>query len=112
MPRLYLHALDQLEAAEIPGTEGAFGPFFSPDGRWIGFFADNKLKKVPVSNGPPTVLGDAPNPYGGSWGTDGTIVFSPNEGRRPARIHEGGGTAAPIEVRNANGSFQAAGSVA
>ena len=104
--RLYLHALDQLEAAEIPGTEGAFGPFFSPDGRWIGFFADNKLKKVPVSSGPPTVLGDAPNPYGGSWGTDGTIVFSPNEGRRPARIHESGATVAPIDVRNANGSFR------
>lgn len=104
--RLYLHALDQLEAAEIPETERAFGPFFSPDSRWIGFFADNKLKKVAVSGGAPVVLCDAPNPYGGSWGTDGTIVFSPNEGRQPARIHEGGGVAAPIEIRNASGSFR------
>ena len=104
--RLYLHALDQLQATEIPATEGAFGPFFSADGRWIGFFADNKLKKVPVSGGSATVLGDAPNAYGGSWGTDGTIVFSPNEGRRPARIHESGGVVAPIEIRNATGSFR------
>ena len=51
--RLYLHALDQLEPAAIPATEGAFGPFFSPDGRWIGFFADHKLKKVAVSGGEP-----------------------------------------------------------
>jgi Tol biopolymer transport system component len=104
--RLYLHALDQLEATEIPATERAFGPFFSPDSRWIGFFADNKLKKVAVSGGAPIVLCDAPNPYGGSWGRDGTIVFSPNEGRRPARVREDGGVAAPIAIRNANGSFR------
>ena len=78
--QLYLHALDQLEAAPIPQTEGAFGPFFSPDGRWIGFFADNKLKKVAVSGGEPIDLCDAPNPYGGSWGTDGTILFAPTRG--------------------------------
>ena len=72
---LYLAALDQLEATPIPQTEGAFGPFFSPDGRWIGFFAENKLKKVAVSGGEPIDLCDAPNPYGGSWGTDGTILF-------------------------------------
>ena len=104
--RLYLHALDQPEAAEIPATERAYGPFFSPDSRWIGFFADNKLKKVAVAGGAPIVLCDATNPYGGSWGTDGTIVFSPQEGRRPARIHESGGVAVPIEVRNAIGSFR------
>jgi serine/threonine-protein kinase len=104
--RLYLHALDQLAAVEIPATEGAFGPFFSPDSRWIGFFADHKLKKVAVAGGAPIVLCDATNPYGGSWGSEGTIVFSPHEGRRPARIHESGGVAAPIEIRNARGSFR------
>ena len=43
--QLYLHALDQLEAAPIPQTEGAFGPFFSPDGRWIGFFAEQQAQE-------------------------------------------------------------------
>ena len=104
--RLYLHALDQLEPAAIPATEGAFGPFFSPDGRWIGFFADHKLKKVAVSGGEPIVLCDAPNPYGGSWGTDGTILFSPNEGQRPSRIHERGGVPQPIDIRNFHGSYR------
>ena len=104
--RLYLHALDQLEPAAIPATDGAFGPFFSPDGRWIGFFADNKLKKVAVSGGEPVVLCDAPNVYGGSWGSDGTILFSPNEGQRPTRIHERGGVPQPIDVRNFHGSYR------
>jgi Tol biopolymer transport system component len=104
--RLYLHALDQLAATEIPATEGAFGPFFSPDGRWIGFFAGNKLKKVAVSGGAAIDLCDAPNSYGASWGADGTIVFSPYEGRRPARVHERGGVVSPIEIRNANGSYR------
>ncbi len=89
--QLYLHALDQLEGTPIPQTDGAFGPFFSPDGRWIGFFADNKLKKVAVSGGDPIELCAAPNPYGGSWGTDGTILFAADEGRRPTTIRDAGG---------------------
>ena len=66
--QLYLHALDQLEAAPIPQTEGAFGPFFSPDGRWIGFFADNKLKKVAVSGGAPIDLCRRPQSVRGKLG--------------------------------------------
>jgi eukaryotic-like serine/threonine-protein kinase len=58
--QLYLHALDQLEGAPIPLTEGAFGPFFSPDGGWVGFFAGNKLKKAAVSGGDPIDLSAAP----------------------------------------------------
>ena len=103
---LYLRGIDELQATPIPQTEGAFGPFFSPDGKWIGFFAGSKLKKVAVSGGDPIVLCDAPNPYGGAWGTDGTILFAPDEGRRPARVRETGGIAEPILVKNSGGSFR------
>ena len=103
--QLYLHALDQLEPGPIPQTEGAFGPFFSPDGRWIGFFADNKLKKVAVSGGAPIDLCAAPNPYGGSWGTDGTILFAADEGRRPTTIRETGSVPQPVTVDDDRGSW-------
>ena len=103
--QLYLHALDQLEGAPIPHTDGAFGPFFSPDGRWIGFFAGNKLKKVAVSGGDPIDLCAAPNPYGGSWGTDGTILFAADEGRRPTTIRETGGVPQLVAVKDDRGSW-------
>ena len=76
--QLYLRRLDQLEAIPLAGTEDALGPFFSPDGQWIAFFAGGKLKKVPVSGGPVVVLCDAPSGRGGSWGDNGWIVFTPN----------------------------------
>ena len=103
--QLYLRALDQFDATPIPNTEGAFGPFFSPDGRWIGFFAENKLKKVAVPGGSPITLCDAPNPYGGSWGTDGTILFSTDEGRRPVRVPEAGGGCLRVPVKDDRGSW-------
>ena len=74
---LYLRPLDQPAASAIAGTEGASSPFFSPDGRWIGFWSSGALRKVSVDgNSPPTVICDASNFYGGTWGGDGTIVFS------------------------------------
>jgi serine/threonine-protein kinase len=103
--QLYLHALDQLEPAPIQRTEGAFGPFFSADGRWIGFFANNKLKKVAISGGAPIDLSAAPNPYGGSWGTDGTILFAADEGRRPTTIRETGGLPQLVAVKDDRGSW-------
>ena len=104
--QLYLRVIDQMQVTPIPSTEGAFGPFFSPDGSWIGFFAGNKLKKVATAGGEPIELCDAPNPYGGSWGSDGIILFAPDEGRRPALVPEAGGTSQQIVVRNSGGSFR------
>ena len=104
--QLYLHELDQSEPVPLAGTEGAFGPFFSPDGRWIGFFSENKLKKVAVSGGEPIDLCVAPNPFGGSWGADGTILFAPDEGRRPSRVSENGGIPEQILVKNNQGSWR------
>ena len=76
--QLYVRGLDRAEATPIPGTEGASGPFFSPDGAWIGFWADNKIKKVPVAGGPPATICDVPagGGWGASWGEDGTIFFA------------------------------------
>ena len=76
--RLYLRRMDRLEATPLPGTEGVLQSFFSPDGQWIGFFAGGKLKKISVNGGQPVVLCDVSTSRGGSWGPDGTIVFSPS----------------------------------
>jgi len=73
--QLYLRPLAQPEARPMPGTQGGVMPFFSPDGKWVGFFADGKLKKAALSGGPPAVLCDA-FPSGASVGSDGTIVFT------------------------------------
>ncbi len=58
--QLYLRRLDQDDAAPIPGTEGALGPFFSPDGAWIGFWKNDKMMKAPVAGGPPAAICDVP----------------------------------------------------
>jgi hypothetical protein len=73
--RIYFRSLDQSQATVLSGTEDARDPFFSPDGQWIGFFADGKLKKISVQGGAAVTLCDALGDRGGSWGQDGTIVF-------------------------------------
>ena len=78
LPQIYLRPLDQATATPLPGTEGAHGPFFSPDGRWLGFFADGELRTISVTGGEAVTMCDAPNGRGGAWGSDGTIVFSPD----------------------------------
>ena len=80
--QLYLRAIDQLDGAPIPGTDGADGPFFSPDGQWVGFLADHKLKKIAIAGGTAVTICDAGAPLGASWGPDDTIVFAsvPNAG--------------------------------
>jgi serine/threonine-protein kinase len=74
---LHLQPLDQFAPRPLEGTERAHGytPFFSPDGDWVGFVAEGKLKKVPVAGGKPVILCDADQVLGASWGQDGNIVF-------------------------------------
>jgi serine/threonine protein kinase/Tol biopolymer transport system component len=72
---LWVRSLDALAAQALAGTDGAGRPFWSPDSRFLGFFADGKLKKVEVSGGPPITLCEAPNDRGGTWSQDGVIVF-------------------------------------
>src|SRR6202007_2632695 len=76
--QLYLRQMDNLEAKPLPGTEGGVNPFFSPDGQWVGFFAGGKVKKVSVNGGAALPLFDAAAyPAGASWGSQGTIAFTP-----------------------------------
>jgi Tol biopolymer transport system component len=100
IPRLYLRRLNQLQASPLAGTEGADSPFFSPDGEWIAFFADGKLKKVSVSGSAPVILCDAASARGGAWLNDGTIVFQPDasnlRGAAPLRVPEAGGQPEPF----------------
>jgi eukaryotic-like serine/threonine-protein kinase len=79
--QLFLRMLSDEEPKPIPGTEGAINPFFSPDGEWIGFVAQAKLKKVSViGGGAPRALCDAGSNRGGTWGPDGTIYFALSSG--------------------------------
>jgi serine/threonine-protein kinase len=89
--QLYVRSLDQTEGTALSGTEGAYGPFFSPDGEWVAFFANNTLKKVSVSGGAPLTLCDARNAKGGSWGPDDTIVFAPHVTVGLSRVPAAGG---------------------
>jgi serine/threonine protein kinase len=75
-PQLFLRELGKMEAEPIPGSEGGIAPFLSPDDRWIGFFTDGMLKKVPVEGGVTQDLCEASLPYGASWGDDESIVFN------------------------------------
>ncbi len=78
----------------MPGTEGAVNPFFSPDGQWLGFFAGGKLKKVSVRGGAAiTLLGDALNTHGASWGSQGMIVYAAAPAASALRqVSDAGGT--------------------
>lgn len=89
---IFLRRLDQSQAQPVAGAERGAGPFFSPDGRWLGFFADRKLKKVALGGGPAIALCDAPNPRGAAWGPDDAIIFAPTGFSGLSRIPASGGT--------------------
>jgi Tol biopolymer transport system component len=94
--QLYLRAMDGLEARPILGTEGAAGPFFSPDGQWLGFFTGTNLKKIPVSGGAAQILGQATLAHGESWSSQGTIAFSPGTASFLQQVSEAGGPLQPL----------------
>jgi serine/threonine protein kinase/Tol biopolymer transport system component len=89
--QLWVRSLDTLTAQSLAGTDGAFQPFWSPDGRFLGFFADGKLKKIEVSGGPSITLCDAPDPRSGTWNRDGVIVFGPTPTSPLQRVSAAGG---------------------
>jgi serine/threonine-protein kinase len=96
--QIYLRRLSDLQPTPLSGTNDAVIPFFSPDGKWIGFFAGGKLKTIAVGGGAPTTLADAPDQRGAWWSTDGTIVFSPTRtaGTRLMRVAAIGGPVEPV----------------
>jgi serine/threonine-protein kinase len=86
--QIYVRQLDRPGAVALPGTTGAVIPFFSPDGKSIGFFSGRKLKRIPATGGAALTLADAPEQRGAWWADDGTIVFSPDRraGTRLMRV--------------------------
>jgi tRNA A-37 threonylcarbamoyl transferase component Bud32 len=94
--RLYLRPLDGSAIAALPGTEGAYAPFFSPDGASIGFFSGGKVKRTSVRGGATVSLADVVLPYGGLWLTDGRILVSADEGRDLMAVPSSGG--APVRI--------------
>ena len=96
--QLFVRAIDRFEATPIPGTEGAVSPFFSPDGQWVGFFADGKLKKVSLSGGVPLSLCSAAAARGGSWAPDDTIIFALSMTSGLFRVSAAGGVPKPLTV--------------
>jgi Tol biopolymer transport system component len=88
---LFLRALDAPEPRALDGTADAEGPFFSWDGRWIGYFGSGKLKKISVEGGTPIVLADVVNSRGGAWLADDSIVFGTSFTAGLSRVAAAGG---------------------
>jgi Tol biopolymer transport system component len=91
LQRLYVRALGSTNAEPMAGTEGARYPFWSPDSRSIGFFAAEMLFRVDIAGGRPQALAPAPNPVGGAWGPDGTILFVPHTVSPVLKVDASGG---------------------
>jgi serine/threonine-protein kinase len=89
---LFQRPLNSIDPVPIPGTTNAVGPFFSPDSRWVAFFADGQLKKVNLAGGPPVTLCEAPVGLGGSWGPRDLIAFAAATGSGLSRVSAAGGT--------------------
>ncbi len=94
--QIWVRSLDTLAAQALAGTEGAFQPFWSPDNRFIAFFADGKLKKIEVSGGPPISLCDAPDPRAGTWNRNGVILFAPTPTSALQKVSASGGVPTPV----------------
>ena len=73
---IYLRPLSQAEPTLVAGTSGGAAPFFSPDGRWLGYFAGGRLQKIALAGGSPVTLADSPLALGATWTRDGQIVFA------------------------------------
>jgi serine/threonine protein kinase/Tol biopolymer transport system component len=97
--RLFIRALASREAVAIPGTEGAARPFWSADGRSLGFFARGQLKKLTWPGGAPVAIAAAPQPYGGTWSPSGDILFAPDVILTGlGRVSAAGGPVAPATL--------------
>ena len=93
---LWVRPLDELAGQQIPGTEDASFPFWSPDSRFVAFFAEGQLKKIDLLGGPPMPICDAPAGEGGTWNNADEIVFAPDATGGLSRVAAAGG--APVQV--------------
>jgi Tol biopolymer transport system component len=104
-PRIYTRTLDDEKLTALDGTEEAWLFFFSPDGRWIAFYAGGELRKVSVTGGAPIKLADVASASGGAWLEDGTIVFTPAWNSGFYRIGENGGEPEALLVPDRDGTY-------
>ena len=95
-PALYLRTLDQPTFTLLPDTGRAQQPFFSPDGREVGFFAGTELRRVSIAGGASNLIAAGGDARGASWGEDGTIVFSASQSGALMRVSATGGTPTPL----------------
>jgi serine/threonine protein kinase/Tol biopolymer transport system component len=97
---LWIRAMESSETRMLAGTEGAQTPIWSPDGAWVAFFADGKLKKIAVSGGQPQTIAALPGFQDASWGSQGVIIFRPSNRLPLFRIADTGGEIAPLTRLN------------
>lgn len=93
---LWVQPLNSAVAQPLSGTDGASYPFWSPDSRYVAYFANDELNKIDASGGPPQALCAAPSGRGGAWNAQGTIVFAPASDAALMRVDAGGGTPVPL----------------
>ncbi len=99
-PQIWVRSLSSADSHPLAGTEGAIYPFWSPDSAWIGFFSQQKLRKIPAAGGPVQTLCDAADGRGGTWNKDGVIIFSPSPLGNIMRVAEQGGTPSAVTARS------------
>ena len=90
--QLYLRELDGHDARALPGTENGYGPFFSPNSAWVGYFVSNELRKVRLDGGGSLVVAEVTNSAGAVWRDDDEIIVATNEGDFLGRVPAQGGT--------------------
>ena len=99
--QIWLRPLNGIEAHLLSGTENGWQPFWSPDGRYLAFFADGRLKKIEVTSGAVQTLCDAADPRGGAWSQNGMILFSPNPTSQLYEVPAEGGSPSPVTTLDA-----------
>jgi serine/threonine protein kinase/Tol biopolymer transport system component len=105
--QIWIRSLNALAARPLAGTEGALFPFWSPDSRFVAFFADGKLKKIDITGGVAQPLADAPSGRGGSWSPSGVIAFTPSPSGGISRVSSEGGAVTSVTTFQADQSVTA-----
>ena len=98
-PQLWVRSLDAPSARPLPGTEAGLYPFWSPDSRSIGFFANSRLKRLDLDGGRAQMLANVVTPAGGTWNLAGTILYVPNDNGGVFRVSAAGGDTSPLTPR-------------